>query len=118
MDNFARFMCKYDAELERERKIRDKPQVKVALIDDGIEPFHDELSLNIAMGESWYERPDEEELFRGYHQSSIGHGTAMACLIRRVCPGVQLYVAKLDERVTQEPLDSFTAQSAVKESLR
>ena len=36
----------------------------------------------------------------------------MATLIRRVCPNVQLYVAKLDEQQTDVGKLSFTVKSA------
>ena len=94
------------------------PDVKVALIDDGVDPFHDNLSLTIAIGESWCEQVDSDGLQPSYHQSSNGHGTAMAFLIRRICPWVLLYVAKLDEKQTEQSANSFTAASAVKASAK
>lgn len=42
-------------------------------------------------------RPDQDlYCVRNYESSHTGHGTVMAYYIRRICPNVQLYVAKLN----------------------
>ncbi len=49
---------------------------------------------------------------RSFYVSSHGHGTIMANCIRRVCPNIKLYVAKLDDLPTERGAGQFTASSA------
>jgi hypothetical protein len=111
MDTFAGFIANIDLEREvKERKIRyDKedpriPQekrtkpledIKVALIDDGVDGFDPIISKSIANGVSYCH--DSSNLVRSYYVSKGGHGTMMAQLILRMCPRAKLYVARLQE---------------------
>ena len=90
MDGFATFILNYPKEPQE--------RIKVALIDDGVDTAFRDLSRNIASGVSYYRRTNG--LYSSYYQSSGGHGTVMASLIRRICPHVRIYVAKLDEKLT------------------
>ena len=127
MDIFAQFIENID--IESENKIRmnqaktenagqvDKPgpleDIKVAVIDDGIDGFQDELYDNIAAGASFCRSSDSGSLIRTYYVASGGHGTKMAQLIRRVCPKVKLYVARLQEYKSPTDKKRFiTARSA------
>ncbi|SPO02208.1 uncharacterized protein DNG_04881 [Cephalotrichum gorgonifer] len=94
MDDFAEFMDLLDNE-------RGEP-VKVALIDDGVKTSYEGLSNNVKSGWSHSVAGlgrtgggTQRVPLRGYNSSHTGHGTVMAYYIRRVCPKVQLYVAKL-----------------------
>lgn len=90
MDNFGDFILNYPREPQE--------PIKVALIDDGVDTAFQDLGSIIADGISFCTR--ENGLYSSYYQSSGGHGTIIASLIRRVCPKVKLYVAKLDDKVT------------------
>ena len=107
MENFANFIRNYEDELQP--KI-DPPEIKVALIDDGVDAAHNSLSSVIADGMSFSKRPNG--LYTSYYKSSGGHGTVMASLIRKVCPKVKLYIAKLNEERTNNGFE-FTTASAV-----
>jgi len=95
----------------KERKV-DLKDVKVAVIDDGIDPQDNYLSSRIAEG--W--PPDHWNGFEtfppAFYFSSGGHGTKMARLITEVCPEVKLYVAKLEQRASRDGGGQFTAKSA------
>lgn len=69
-----------------------KKRIKVALIDDGIDisQFNDE---DVWVPGWPLEGPTSKE--GPWYYSTQGHGTHMAKMIRRVCPHVQLFVAKL-----------------------
>ncbi|KAI9779172.1 MAG: hypothetical protein M1839_007707 [Geoglossum umbratile] len=91
-----------------------KEAIRVAVIDDGIDGADQVLHRNIACGVSFCGRSGSEDLSNTFYVASGGHGTLMATLIRRVCPAVQLYVAKLDEHVGQSGRKQITADSAAK----
>ncbi|XEU94982.1 hypothetical protein FSHL1_000266 [Fusarium sambucinum] len=90
--------------------------VKVALIDDGVNFMHTCLAENMDGGKSFdreYDdgyRPGPREPFHG---SATGHGTCMAYMIRRVCPKVKIFGCRLNVlRGNVEGKASFTAKSA------
>ncbi|KAL1869586.1 hypothetical protein Daus18300_005440 [Diaporthe australafricana] len=94
MDEFADYM-EY---LENEPSTAP---IKVALIDDGVKTSYAQLNRNVKSG--WQQpRPRQSQTgkdprtpYLNYNSSRTGHGTVMAYYIRRVCPNVQLHVAKL-----------------------
>ncbi len=129
MDTFATFISTIDFEKEktnreRERKEAEKhgasedekpaelQHIKVAVIDDGIDGFETSLSGSIEHGVSFCPSSDSENFIRTYYVSSGGHGTMMARLIRRMCPKVKLYVARLEEHVPSGGKRFITARSA------
>ena len=129
MDMFATFISTIDVKKERENRDKEreeaeglgasedqKPKVlediKVAVIDDGIDGFENELSGSIAHGVSFCRSSDSENLIRTYYVSSGGHGTMMARLIRRMCPTVKLYVARLEEYRSLSGKRFITVRSA------
>jgi hypothetical protein len=74
----------------------DKNTIKVALIDDGVNPS--KLHVKGSVKGGW--PPDgfaADRNFSTYYNSTDGHGTTMANLIHYVCPFVHLYVAKLQK---------------------
>src|ERR1700733_2709648 len=86
--------------------------VKVAIIDDGIDKLQEGFGDSIDDGVSFYTSPGTFDT-RPYYFSSQGHGTLMAKLIRRVSPRAKLYIARLDQGpTTGQP----TAESAIKAS--
>ncbi|KAK4187371.1 hypothetical protein QBC35DRAFT_552243 [Podospora australis] len=130
MDRFAHIIEYLDTES------RDR-QISVALIDDGVKSTYAGLDNNIVTGKSFVRRPKssglgtllermEESLscVRNYESSHTGHGTVMAYFIRRVCPNVKLYIAKLDPEIpprdgtaSNNKTMSFSIESAAEVSL-
>ena len=106
MDKFADFI----EELEVSESSQSDP-IKVAIIDDGVKSSHAGLDANIDEGESWVRQAKQRDPYSPYNTSAKGHGTVMAYYIRRVCPKVRLYVAKLDPRMVQGRL-VFSMESA------
>lgn len=92
------------------RRLKHKPSVKVAILDDG-------CKLNDLEGpqicESLSFRPHREEYFVG----PCSHGTEMARCIRAVCPEAGLYIARLDDS-RQAENQRFTIASCYKVSHR
>ncbi|KAJ4860797.1 subtilase family domain-containing protein [Trichoderma breve] len=92
--------------------------IRVALIDDGVKTSYAGLDNNISTGKSSWKRPDSKntrtgntqwEQFRSYNSSHTGHGTVMAYYIKRVCPRVSLYVAKLDCKPHRGGVSGYSA---------
>ncbi|KAF2269529.1 subtilisin-like protein [Lojkania enalia] len=106
MKTFATFIQNYEV-------LGTQPVIKVALIDDGVDSYFDDLDQSIKEGQSYSLRDRDLGLWNPYYHSANGHGTVMAMLIRQMCPKVQLYVAKLNEIATQDT-NQITASSAVK----
>lgn len=88
--------------------------VKVAVIDDGIDFALDELRDSIAGGESYHHLSDHPV---DYWVRPGGHGTQMALLIRKICPHTKFYVARLAEGLTKNGRRQINAESAVKVNL-
>jgi len=107
--------------------------VKVALIDDGVKTSYADLDANVETGWSGWRQSDThsdarkrkrspKEYLGNYNSSQTGHGTVMAYYIRRVCPNVRLYIAKLDPQLRPEigghgERVTFSIESAAKVSL-
>jgi hypothetical protein len=93
------------------------PNVRVAIIDDGIDLMQPGSGLNqfIAQGESFYtERQPSFTRTNPFFFSSTGHGTLMANLVHYVCPKAQLYIARLHQGHSNTGDLQFTADSAAK----
>lgn len=75
---------------------QDEKIIKVALIDDGVNPG--KLTVKDCVKGGW---PLDAVTVAGtasaYYNSTEGHGTAMARLINFVCPLAHLYIAKLEK---------------------
>lgn len=111
MDEFSQTVTTYLVN----RKDEGKPKgldpnevVKVAIIDDGVYPDRDGVGDHIEGGETFY---DNEGHWPGHYQSTYGHGHLMACLIKRLCPKVKLYIAKLNE-LWRDGRSQITSESA------
>jgi subtilisin family serine protease len=109
MDDFAEFLKAYF----RENKLTEDKEIKVAIIDDGVDIDHEDIAKeSIRDGETFY---NNDGSWPGFYQSSNGHGTLMACLITQICPKAKLYIAKLNEVWTNSK-SQITAESAAKVS--
>ncbi|KAI1126077.1 hypothetical protein F5Y10DRAFT_294016 [Nemania abortiva] len=95
-----------------EKGIDEKVYVNVALIDNGVSSTAEEIPKDLK-GYSWYgDRSKDKKLpFRDYFTGPSLHGTQMAQCIYKVCPMVQLYVARMDDSSATE---KFTVDSAIK----
>jgi hypothetical protein len=90
------------------------PEIKVALIDDGVDAGHEQVMGNIQEGTTYCLRHGRKEPSSSYFVSTSGHGTLMATQIRRVCPAAKLYIAKLDDYQGENGSLQITAESAAK----
>lgn len=73
-------------------QIIPKGPVRVALIDDGVQPTQE---LTGCISSRGWPAESPESTSEPFYTSNSGHGTEMAKLICRVCPYSRLYVAKL-----------------------
>ncbi|KAF3057645.1 Subtilisin [Trichoderma lentiforme] len=86
--------------------------IKVALIDDGVDASHWILRDNIKEGITYCtSTSNNSHIPSSFYSSATGHGTLMATLICDICPGIDLYVAKLDDQNSGGDFN-FTAKSA------
>ncbi|KAI9737165.1 MAG: hypothetical protein M1834_000758 [Cirrosporium novae-zelandiae] len=83
--------------------------VKVAVVDDGVDKLLGNFEDSVIAGVSFYASHGGFRTWPHYF-SSNGHGTLMAQLIRRICPKAKLYIARLDQGINGEP----TIESAIK----
>lgn len=111
------------------------PSIKIALIDDGINPK--QAKVFIEKGMAFYEHVPEDEmdqycqLQNGLHRpESFGvenfytfdrskHGTKMAFCMKKIFPRIKLCFARLDDRPARTKSargDKFTIKSAIKVS--
>ncbi|KAK6330871.1 hypothetical protein TWF718_003068 [Orbilia javanica] len=90
-----------------------KKDIKIAVIDDGVDASLESVKGKIASGNSFCPYPNSNDLISSYFvPSSTSHGTIMADLICRICPRVKLYVARLDEGYALHGKRQITAKSA------
>ncbi|KAL4935211.1 hypothetical protein BDV06DRAFT_234533 [Aspergillus oleicola] len=73
-----------------------KNDIRVALIDDGVDFCEKEFRGKIMDGKSFAYDPNENNRERQWYVSDLGHGTVMAYMILRVCPMAKIYPIKLD----------------------
>jgi subtilisin family serine protease len=90
-------------------------EVKVALIDDGVDANIEELKGHISK-KGWPQEGPTSTNPPFYH-SATRHGTEMAKLILSVCPHVQLCVAKLGAWTDKEQrIDALGGRSTAKDA--
>ncbi|PMD53230.1 uncharacterized protein K444DRAFT_479844, partial [Hyaloscypha bicolor E] len=87
------------------------PDVRVAVIDDGVNA--NESSLYERVAHNGWPRQHPTSSQSPWYQSFSGHGTEIAKLICSVCPFVKLYIAKLDFSGGPSTSALRTAKSAV-----
>lgn len=118
MDKFGQFIG--------EREVASGEEVRVAIIDDGVDHMQPDIKGYVHEGVSFY---TERESFHKhsnsvpnpwypFYFSSQGHGTLMAQLVLRVCPMAQLYIARLNQGYSTSGKLQPTAESAAKVSPR
>ncbi|CAO2650409.1 Nn.00g017010.m01.CDS01 [Neocucurbitaria sp. VM-36] len=112
-----------------------RKDVRVALIDDGVNFMYKVLSKNLGPGMSFnsecaFEDGDVIGAPEAFHDSTTGHGksdtftrlpsppltrqgTLMAYMIRRICPAVKIFVCKLHVHQGETRRPSFSAESAL-----
>ncbi|KAH8648709.1 hypothetical protein BGZ61DRAFT_50889 [Ilyonectria robusta] len=112
-----------DADDENNGVKDDKDYVRVALIDDGLDPEWEGLGKFLS-GSGWTHVPASSANSPGYQPprqdrwSTPGrhqHGNRMAQLITTVCPFVRLFVAKIDsgEWEDKQPHPTFDVDHAI-----
>lgn len=75
---------------------RERCYVKIALLDDGVDPNYEHNGVNLHhAGWPSVDSEDSGEGSHSFYVSTNQHGSKMAALIRKVCPFVTIYVAKL-----------------------
>jgi len=93
--------------------------VKIAIIDDGIDATVHGLQPKISGGATFCPYPHSSDLVNSYFVPRGKHGTLMAQLICDICPGTQLYIARLEELPALAGSGRrVTARSAAKVCLR
>lgn len=89
-------------------------EIKVAVIDDGIDAAEASMHKSLKKGTNWCTQPGSSDSSISWYVVPDAHGTLMATLIRQVCPNVKLYVARLDEATSPHGKRQVTAASAAK----
>ena len=119
MDTFATGI--YNIKLDGERVFFEslplelQEDVKVALIDDGVQFGHDSLQDKVKDGWSFDSGYDSVELpgaRRPFYESTTGHGTLMANMICRVCPNAKIFACRLNVFSEEGEKSRFSAKSA------
>ncbi|KAK2616051.1 hypothetical protein N8I77_002766 [Diaporthe amygdali] len=95
--------------------------VVVALIDDGTDKDHSDLSFNRPFRGTSFEQYQQGSRYRGvspWWHSSSGHGTLMARLIAGICPSAVIHIIKLRTFAAQDSeklqIDTKSAIEAIK----
>ncbi|KAJ4286233.1 hypothetical protein N0V90_013267 [Kalmusia sp. IMI 367209] len=86
--------------------------ITIALIDDGVDFADERIQSMVEDGRSYYQR--QSKLIAPFWTSSGGHGTAMAGLIRTMCPMAKLFVLRLNEYTSINGKRQISADSAAK----
>ncbi|KAK4149297.1 hypothetical protein C8A00DRAFT_38114 [Chaetomidium leptoderma] len=102
--------------LMRFKHVTNEPEIKIAVIDSGIDTSLGIFGDRIAAGKSFYPYPNSGECKKQYYVPEGEHGTQMAYFICKIFPRAKLYIARLEDRETRPGEVSFTAKSA-KEAL-
>ena len=89
-------------------------EVRVAIIDDGIDDRLAIFKERIARGKSFLKRPDRSDRTIDYWIRPGGHGTQMAKLICQIFPCARLYIIRLDEGVGEKGERQIRIDSATK----
>jgi hypothetical protein len=74
-----------------------EPEVKVAIIDDGIDSSLSSIRENIVTRTTFHCKPSRSDRPVDYWTSPGGHGTEMAKMVCRICPTARLYSIRLGE---------------------
>ncbi|KAL5041266.1 hypothetical protein BDW71DRAFT_212292 [Aspergillus fruticulosus] len=71
-------------------------EVRVALLDDGVDFCEKEFRERVMDGRSFAYFDDAKQREKQWYVSELGHGTVMAHMILRVCPMAKIYPIRLD----------------------
>jgi len=99
MDTFVNFAV---TNLKSSIPANKRRKIKVALIDNGVDGSHAPLEQIINLGTSYCSHPHHYDQLNSYWAPSRAHGTQMACLIHRVCPEIDLYVARIQDMEAED----------------
>ncbi|KAI0112578.1 peptidase S8/S53 domain-containing protein [Nemania sp. FL0031] len=102
MEKFALEVYNLDLVDDDDKEIA-KPSVKIALIDTGVNIGPGQEDIIVAKGRSFCAGG------RDWFVEPFVHGTHMARCIQKICPAVELYVARLDDSTKYS---EFTVRSA------
>ena len=91
-----------------------KHEVRVAIIDDGIDNRLAIFRGGIVRGKSFLRRPDRLDRPIDYYVRPGGHGTHMAKLICQIFPYAMLYIIRLDEYIGEKEERQIDIDSATK----
>lgn len=92
--------------------------VTIALIDDGVDNTNPELEDVVKDGRTFADRKiDRLWIPPPYWESTTGHGTLMARLIRRVCPSAHIYSIKVGTTPTDSDRLQIDPKSAAQVSI-
>ena len=89
-------------------------EVKVGIIDDGIDDRLPIFRERIAGGKSFLKRPDRADRTIDYWVRPGGHGTQMAKLVCQIFPYARLYIIRLDEGEGEKGERQIKIDSAIK----
>jgi hypothetical protein len=126
MDGFNLSLDNYTFKDAKNKRII--PEVRVALIDDGVSIDHGVEDLNasrqtnnggrsyrskykVAGGTSFYESTLEDSEFRQYFVGPGRHGNTMADFINRVCLNVRLFAIRVNDAGRNTTGARFTVKS-------
>lgn len=107
MREFENFIINIPSEVIETRLGRP---IRIAILDDGVDVFSDELEGKIKDGQSFCHTSRRDFGESNYFVSAGGHGTAMAVLVCRVFRSVELFVVKLHGAETGQPTAESAAQ--------
>ncbi|KAH7310222.1 hypothetical protein BKA65DRAFT_167701 [Rhexocercosporidium sp. MPI-PUGE-AT-0058] len=88
--------------------------VRVAVLDDGVDWAYTNTTETLWKGISFFvEKRRHFDQQNPWFFSSAGHGTLMARLIHELCPTADLYIARLDQNISESGHFQPTAESAI-----
>ena len=93
---------------------RVEPEVRVAIIDDGIDDSLAIFQGRIARGKSFLKSPVGSDRPIDYWVRPGGHGTQMAKLICQIFRYASLYIIRLDECIGEKEERQIEIGSAIK----
>lgn len=104
--------------LDKQQEDKRLNPVLIALVDDGVDVANPELRGALKGGLSLLEATSGvQPTNTPYHQSTTGHGTLMARLIRRVCPSALIHPIRIGTLVEGSSTLEIDPSTAVRVSL-
>jgi len=98
-----------------QQEISPGDPVRVAILDDGVDWAYTNTTETNWNGISFFvEKRRHFDQQNPWYFSSAGHGTLMARLVHELCPTADLYVARLDQTISESGHFQPTPESATK----